>query len=152
MKLKAVVTSDMPNAVAGVLSSKKFALAFLDQVVGEVLGVEEPRERPAEFYVQKPDFTVNCGGFGVELRLTGVSREGRKAKQFHDALTKLHELAKDALQKAMAKAEMQEQVQLFCVIMLTADVETAPGSGTYSNVLEHEAEWVKAASEDASSD
>jgi len=150
MKLKAAMTDGMPGVIVEAMSSREFASSFLEQVVGEALGVEKPHLRPAEFYVQKPDFTINCGEFGVELRLTGVSREGRKAKQFHDALKALHELARNALQQAVNVKGLQYKVQLFCVMMLNGDVETSPGSGVYSNVLEHPAEWVESTSEDTS--
>lgn len=143
MRLETTVTEGIPNAVISAMASAEFAGKFLDEVVGEILGAKNPRERPAEYYVQKPDFTIGCGPCGVELRLTGVSRDGRKASQFHQALTRLHELARSALQEAVNTKGLQIKVQFFVAIMLDSAIETAPGSGKYSNILESEAEWVE---------
>lgn len=146
MKLKAAITDGAPEPVVAAMGSQVFANRFLNEVVAEILGVEDAAERPAEFYVQLPDRTVYTGiGFGVELRLTGVSRNGRKVSQFHKALAKLHQIASDKIAKAL-KGTACPQIQLFTVIMLDGDVETSPGSGVYSNVLEHPAEWVTATS------
>ncbi|MBI2475327.1 hypothetical protein HYV69_02780 [Candidatus Uhrbacteria bacterium] len=127
------------------MSSKRFAMSFLVDVVTEILGPQSAIERPAEFYVQWPDRTVYTeSGFGVELRLTGVSRYGRKASQFHKALAKLHDIAKNEIADALATSACGTRIQLYTVIMLDGDIETSPGSGVYSSVLEHEAEWVVA--------
>ncbi len=146
VKLKAVITDGAPKLVVAAMSSQVFANRFLNEVVAKILGAENALERPAEFYVQLPDRTIYTRGLGVELRLTGVSRNGRKASQFHKALAKLHEIAKDALSNAL-KGRTVYQIQLFTVLMLDGDIETSPGSGVYSNVLEHPAEWVTATQE-----
>ena len=100
-------------------------------------------KRPAEFYVQEPDRTVCVNGqIGVELRFTGVSRNGRKAAQFHKALNTLETLARQTISHVLTSGGSLMKVQLFCVLMLDGDVETAPGSGQYSDVLETEAIWV----------
>ena len=52
----------------------------------KILGAKDPASRPAEYYVQVPDETICVEGYGIEVRLTGVSRSGRKAAQFHAAL------------------------------------------------------------------
>lgn len=144
MKIKAVVTRGIPTAIETAMLSKELTEKLLSEVIGKALGVEDPLERPAEFYVQEPDYTICCGPFGVEIRLTGVTREGRKVAQFHKALERLHALARNTLQEALDMPSVdQMRVQLFCVIMLNGDVETAAGSGVYSNVLESKAEWVE---------
>ncbi|MBI1961502.1 MAG: hypothetical protein HYS45_02270 [Parcubacteria group bacterium] len=121
-------------------SSEGFARTFLENVLVGCLGAKDPAERPAEYYVQEPDPMVTVGVcLGVELRLTGISRGGRTAKQFHDALKALKDLAA----RTIAENLKVGRVQLFVVIMLDGDVETKPGSGQYSNVLESDAIWVE---------
>lgn len=148
MKLKAAITQGTPESVIEAMGSKKFALLFFKCVCAETLGATRPEARPAEYYVQVPDVTVNTGGYrGVELRLTGVSRAGRTPKQFHDALDVLHEIAGDMIRQALRSASEVNRhvnIQLFTVIMLDGDVEMTPGSGVYSNVLEMTPEWITA--------
>jgi len=147
MKLKAAITRGAPEAVVNALGSSEFARSFLVAVVEDQLGASKSIERPAEYYVQEPDYTVNIEGrFGVELRLTGVSRSNRKAAQFHRAIKKLNELANQTIAKALQASGSGVEVQLFCVLMLDGDVETAPGSGVYSNTLESDAVLVQAKS------
>ncbi len=143
MKLKAVITYGAPQAVVDAMTSRKFLLVYMDEVLSALLGVSNPQERPAEYYVQEPDRTINLGSLGVELRLTGVSRAGRKSSQFHRALQTLQTLAKASLQEALDGSGHRVGVQVFTVIMLDGEVETEPGSGKYSNTLESEAEWVR---------
>ena len=146
MKLEAVITRGVPDEVVDDLGGDGFAMDFLAMVVGDCLGVEHATQRPAEFCVQEPDRTVCVNGhFGVELRLTGVSRQGRSAKEFHDALKSLVDIAKEHIARNLKKG----RVQLFCVIMLDGDVETSPGSGVYSNTLESEAIWITTSSHSA---
>lgn len=144
VKLKAVITDGAPQPVEEALYSGEFAATFLVEVVQKLLGVTDAISRPAEFYVQHPDISIYAGDgrFGVELRLTGVSRNGRTPKQFHEALKHLHEIAKTKIKLALEKCGSDSCIQLFTVIMLDGDIETSPGSGVYSNVLEHPAEWV----------
>ncbi len=150
MKVKPVLTKGMPPEVVKAMSSSKFACWFLDDVVAGALGVTNPIGRPGEFYMQEPDFSVDTGGgWGVELRLTGVSRSGRKAKQFHEAVRRMHFGAKSFLEEALLSAGSSQQIHLFTVLMLDGDIETAPGSGAYSNVLESPAEWVHAVVEES---
>lgn len=142
MKLKAVVTQNVPECIMSAVGSPEFALAFLQGVVGGVFGVEDAAERPAEYYVQEPDRTICVGRAGVELRLTGVSRGARKTSVFHKALKALHDLAKERLQSAVNTLPGY-RVQLYTVLMLDGDIETAPGSGIYSCVVEHDPEWIE---------
>ncbi|MBI2051109.1 MAG: hypothetical protein HYT31_04920 [Parcubacteria group bacterium] len=140
MKVKAVISREAPMTLFAAFSSAAFARTFLQNVVSGCLGVKDPAERPAEYYVQEPDPMVAVGGYlGVELRLTGVSRNGRTAKQFHDALKTLKDLAARTITENLTAG----RVQLFVVIVLDGDVETKPGSGQYSNVLESDAIWVE---------
>ncbi len=142
MKLKAVITDSAPEALVEAFGGKDFALRFLTLIVGAHLDVLDPINRPAEYYVQEPDRTVCVGNkIGVELRFTGVSRNGRKAERFHKALAALVEIAKETIQSALGHDA--QEVQLFCVLMLDGDVETSPGSGKYSSVLESEPLWVR---------
>ena len=144
MKLKSAITKGTPKRVVDALGSTEFASAFFFQVCEEVLGAEDAASRPAEYYVQDPDVTICTGPFGIETRLTGVSRGNRKAAQFHKAIRVLHLLVKETVRDALRQeyTEGLVQIQVFTVIMIDGDIETAPGSGQYSNTLESEAEWV----------
>jgi hypothetical protein len=68
-----------------------------------------------------------------------VSRNGRKAKQFHDALKDLVRIVRGTIEAVLQPGQ---NCQIFCVIMLDGEVETSPGSGHYSNNLESTPEWV----------
>ena len=138
MKLKAAITKGAPESVVEAMGSVSFAMAFLREICVNILGAENVLIKPAEYYIQEPDVTVNIGGgIGVELRLTGVSRNGRTAKQFHHALNGLHDLATETIRQALVlEGGAPPSIQLFTVLMLDGDVETSPGSGVYSSVLE----------------
>ena len=147
MKLKAAITEGTPESVVKAMGSKEFAGAFIKTICADILGATNAIYQPGPYYVQKPDMTVQVLGgksFGVELRLTGVSRRGRTAKQFHDALNALHDLATGMIREALEPVDKSMKVQLFTVLMLDGDVETSPGSGFYSNVLEAPARWIEA--------
>ena len=146
MKLKAVVSSRAPEDLHEAFASQEFTALFMSQVLAECLGVENPHLRPAEFYVQRPDESVTIDDhLGVELRLTGVSRDGRKAALFHQALKALELLARQTIIQVLRdQGDSETEIQLFVVIMLDGDIETTPGSGIYSSVLENKACWVKA--------
>lgn len=143
MKIKAACIGT-PEGVATALSSTPFASAALKSVVGEALGVEDVLTRPAEYYVQLADEgpAPQEGMMGVEVRLSGVSRNGRTAKQFHVALKELERIVESVVEKAL---EYGKKCQIFCVIMIDGEVETAPGSGLFSNNLESAAKWVHGA-------
>jgi len=137
MKLKAAISSDAPGTLFEEFGSPRFANAFLQRVVGDVFGVPFPTLRPAEFYVQVPDRTIRVHDRnGVEVRLTGVSRTGRPAKAFHDALEKLEELVVERALFALQGCPDEDTVQIFIVMMLDGEIETVPGLGHYSSVLE----------------
>ena len=99
-------------------------------------------DRPAEFYLQIADTgpSARVGMMGVEVRLSGVSRQGRTAKQFHLALEKLVEVVVRFVTKSLP---VDKTCQVFCVIMLDGDIETSPGSGQYSANIESEPQWVR---------
>ncbi len=143
MKLKAAITEGADQAIIDAFGSQRFATEFLMEVAEGHLWVNSALRRPAAFYVQKPDVTVNVGGgFGVELRLTGASRSGRTPKQFHEAIQALYNLAVCTISGELAVSGSESRFQLFVVIMLDGQVETAPGSNRYSNVLESPETWV----------
>lgn len=141
MKIKAACIG-VPPLVVEALSGTEFASAALQEVVGEALGVKNVLNRPAEYYVQFADVgpAPKRGMMGVEVRLTGVSRNGRKAKQFHDALRALECIVERTVMKTLDRGK---KCQIFCVIMIDGDVETSPGSGNYSNNLESKPIWVR---------
>lgn len=140
MKIKACCIGT-PETVNAALSGTEFANKVLSIVIGGALGVENVLKRPAEYYVQNADVgpASREGMMGVEVRLTGASRDGRKAKQFHDALKDLVVIVKVAVGKALLPGQ---KCQVFCVIMLDGEIETQPGSGVYNSNLESIAEWV----------
>lgn len=146
MKFKAAYTDGVPPGLVKVLESGEFALTLLRQISAECLGAVKPEDRPAEYYVQTPDVTICANGvLGVEMRLTGVNRNGRAASVFHNALKRLDQVVSKAVSAALREAACDIPIQVFAVIMLDDDIETSPGSGVYSSNLESEAHWVKAA-------
>ena len=149
MKGKAVVSDGIDKAVLGALRTPQFAEEIIRKVMGGCLGAENPLERPAEYYVQFPDLTIQVkdGFYGVEFRLTGATRNDRTPAQFHKALKVEHEIVKTAVSDALKSLGAGVKVQMFVVIMLDGDIETKPGSGVYSNVIESDAEWVSAPEE-----
>ena len=141
MKLKAAISDGAPRPLIMAFGSKTFTGRFLTEVVGEAFGVQDPLNRPAEYYVQKPDITIQGGEvIGVEVRLTGVSRGTRPASTFHKALKALEQLVEETTRGSLPSGV---SAQVFVVIMIDDEVETAPGSGTYSSVLEAEPTWIK---------
>lgn len=145
-KIKAVVPgggSDESKGLSRVFGGAPFAREVLDLVVGGCLGVEDPLNRPAEYYVQVPDETVYAGGkFGVVVTMSGVSRDGRTPKQFHAALMKLVDIATAYIRTALTNCKSTSRVQLFCVIQIDGQIELVPGKGAYGNQLESEAIWI----------
>ena len=143
MKVKAVVpvvttaTGDKDQRLMNAFGSVEFAQRVLVGVIGECLGVERVLERPAEYYVQRPDQMVTLEGkpLGVVVTIGGASRDGRKAKQFHDGLGKLYGLVKETIEQLFALDETVN-VQFFCVIQLDGQIELTPGSGVYGTQLE----------------
>jgi len=71
----------------------------------------------------------------VVVTISGASRDGRKAKQFHDGLGKLYGLVKETIEQLFALDETVN-VQFFCVIQLDGQIELTPGSGVYGTQLE----------------
>ncbi len=146
MKIKACCLGT-PDAITLALSGTSFASEVLSKVVGEDLGVKNVLDRPAEYYLQMADIgpAPKEGVMGIEIRLTGASRDGRTPKQFHSALKSLVSISTSAVKQAMVDAEIRDRgCQVFCVIMLDGPVETSPNSGQYSCNLESSPEWVSA--------
>jgi len=145
MKIKPAVTKGIDSAVVVALDSPDFAGRVLEGVCHDCLGATNVLGRPAEYYVQELDQTVRVGNdYGVEVRLTGVSRNGRTPKQFHEALKRLVELYRKQIYDALVSAVSTQRVQLFVVIMIDGDVEVSPDSGQYSNALESDPVWISA--------
>ena len=144
MKVKAVVPVDstgdqnsVPQRLMDAFGGGAFAKRVLVDVVGGCLGVENVLDRPAEYYVQRPDEMVAIEGkpLGVVVTISGASRDGRKAKQFHAALTKLYGIVKETIEALFAIDEAAD-IQFFCVIQIDGQIELTPGSGTYGTQLE----------------
>jgi len=141
MKFKGVITNGAPSEIIDALRSEALARSILDEVMGKCLGAVNPTGRPGEYYVQMPDFTVNLGSIGVEVRLTGVSRGSRTPEQFERALTTMNTIVVDAVIAALREAVSKEKVQVFTCIMVDGDV---PANEQYSSILELPAVWVSA--------
>ncbi len=135
MKIKAACVGT-PDAVVRALSGKDFSRVVLLAVLGKVLGVSNVLNRPAEFYVQNAD-EGSSDVMGVEVRLTGASRDGRTSEQFRLALAELVRVTKEAIKDAL---KPDESCQVFGVIMVDGDVEISPGK--YGPNLESKPEWV----------
>ena len=146
MKGKAVLSRGIPKAVIDELNNQTFVCCFIEDIIKKQLGAKNPLERPAEYYVQEPDFIIQAVScyYAVEFRLTGVTRNGRTPSQLHRALNAMHLLVKETIRIALVDSTSEERIQMFCVLMLDGDIETRPGSGEYSTVLESDAEWISA--------
>ncbi|MEK7120695.1 MAG: hypothetical protein AAB840_01245 [Patescibacteria group bacterium] len=140
MKIKAACIGT-PKEVAKSLSGSKFAEEVLSKVIGEALGVKYVLNRPAEYYVQKTDVgpSPQENMMGVEVRLTGVSRDGRTPRQFHQAMDTLIAIVNKTVSETLPT---HMRCQTFCVIMIDGEIETSPGNGSFSSNLESEAYWV----------
>lgn len=139
MKAKAACIGT-PKGLVDYLSSTEFAAKLLTTVVGNALGVHDVLDRPSEYYLQNADEgpSASEGKMGVEVRLTGVSRNNRNSKQFKDASVILQTITKSAVKKHIPRGQ---RCQVFTVVMCDKEVEIA--SGTYTATIEHEAEWVE---------
>jgi hypothetical protein len=146
MKLKAAITDGAPDELIAAFGSLSFADSFLN-IVENTFGVTDPGLRPAEFYVQAPDRTIafHPEVFGVEVRLTGVSRGEREPEVFHDALKELERTVAEFIKDALVDAGLTAtRIQMFVVIMVDGDVPGVPGSNFYGSVLESTPRWVTA--------
>ncbi len=140
MKFKAVLVGNVPADLRNTISSVEFAKLLFNEIVGKVFGVPYPATRPAEYYMQQPDEGVSVhGSWGVIMNLTGVSRGNRPSKLFHEAIKRLHGPTAELVHKTVGEGN---QAQVFAAIMLDGDIETQPGSGQYSSVIESSAEWI----------
>ena len=141
MKIKAACIGT-PEAVVEALSSSKFARKVLSQVVRDALGVQNPLLKPSQYYVQNADVgpAAEGGVMGVEVRLTGASRKGRTAEQFHAALNALDRAVGETVFDVLTPGQ---ECEVFCVVMVDAEVEFPPRSGEYTNTLESAPRWVK---------
>lgn len=141
MKIKAACIGT-PKEVVDAFSSNPFVSTVLLRVVEKELGVMNVLSRPAEYYVQKADTgpAPKEGVMGVEVRLSGVSRNGRTPKQFHNALSELVHIVKFTIEQII---DCDDKCQIFCVIMIDGEVEVKPNSGVYSFNLESMPEQVR---------
>jgi hypothetical protein len=145
MKFKAVVVGPDDNIIVGDLMQKlgslDFATEVLQKVADKKLGFGNPLDRPAEAYLQLPDRGMSKE-IGVVMNLTGVSRDGREPKQFHEALQVLHDSTVSVIQEVMNRLEFTCGVQAWTTIMLDGPIPIDKDSGQYSSILESRAEWV----------
>lgn len=143
MKFKAAITSRVPDSVKEALGSPEFAKSVIDRVAEKALGAQNTANRPAEYYMQAPDITINTGRLGIEVRVTGVSREGRTAAQFERAIETLHWSYASTVKNTLIEIGSEESIQVFVVIMLDGDIDLpACCGGGWGSVMEHFAVWV----------
>ncbi len=140
-KLKAAVTgNDILNPLVAVLNGKEFCMKLMDRVLNRYFHVDDPAQRPAEYYVQFTDRTVEIvdGMYGVEVRLTGVSvTPARTDGDFHTALL----ATVDAYSLAIKQNVPQDvKVQLFVAIMVDGVVRNQ--AGVHVSVIESDPVWV----------
>jgi hypothetical protein len=145
MKIKATITADAPPLLFSAFASQAFARTAFE-IIGKHLHVEEIEARPAEFFVQVPDCSASMreGVWGVDLRLSNVSRGTREPKQFHKTVSELRNLGKTAIKAALPRGA---RAQLFVTLMLDAAIPVAPGAEGYSNLVERGPVWVEGALE-----
>ncbi len=126
-----------------------FYREFVTQVLGEILGVKDALSRPAAYYPQKPDEmdTVVDGMFGLVLQLTGVSRDGRTAKQFQDAYKLAAELVSHFVKSNIPRGT---RVQVMVQFALDGAAEcNANSPGTYTAIPDWAEFWVEGEYESA---
>ncbi len=131
MKFKPVLPSGNKEAF-NTLNSPEFEIALLTGVCDKIYGIKDVLERPAEFYVQKPDIRIREGEkvLGTEIRLTGVARNGRTVKQHHDALVETAKITSDFLARFGTR-------ETFSVLMLDGEIPLLDDPTRYSSVPEY---------------
>ena len=123
-KFKATATEHLPGNLAEYLSSTNFSRRLLKEVLGAELRVKNPLMRPAEHYMQRPDFSVAAeeNYWGVELALTKVSvLDGR---HFAGALDAMVRILREAIHEHVP---VGTHIQIYCVIATDVPV---PGRST----------------------
>ncbi len=75
---------------------------------------------------------------GVMVKVTGLVRNGRTPKRFHDTFTIFRGRVRKTIEDLIAIDEAAE-VPFTCAFDLDAEIETTPGSGQYGTRLEHSA-------------
>ena len=144
MKIKCVISRHAPKNLWHLLDDESADQWWADVARATMarLGVKNALECPAEFYVQDADTTkqLQPGVFGVELRLTGVSRGTRELPSFIQAVQELFGHLAVRIQEALAGST--DRVQLFVVEMVDKDVRSQDGS--WSQILEVPARWITA--------
>jgi len=140
MKIKAACTN-LTKELLEILSTQDFARLVLTRIYGECLGVENPCERPAEYYMQLPDICIPTSDKpGVEVRLTGAGASGRTSKQFQEALNMLGKIFADTIHRHLKSSNSNERIQLFIAIMVDTPVEISNGYRT--NIPESKPIWI----------
>ncbi len=129
------------DAVANSLSSPAFSDSALTTVIGNTFNVQDVLMRPAEYCVLNAlrGPSSQPGVMGVQVCLTGVNRNGRASKKLHESLKVLVQVVKEAMLNGLLPGQ---RCQMFCVVELDAEIETAPDSGVYSRYLESAPVWV----------
>lgn len=139
MKIKAVVSRKAPKAVHDATDDDAWCAEMLVATLTP-LGVTDALDRPSEFYVQDNDVAkqLKAGVFGVEVRLSGVSRLKRKSEQFTKAVKVLFAQYAQCIAGALDGTDVR--VQLFVSEMINGDVQGE--DGTWSPILEVPAQWI----------
>ena len=129
-----------------IIEKPTWANRLLREVCGKCLGVDNPTGRPAEFRVEMPNYTIPTGrldeiGFAITLREVTVG--SRSLSQLHKAQKTLQQLMVGVVNAAYNDTENPIRIQIFASIELDEPVETAPGSGQRSRLLESDPEWIE---------
>lgn len=122
MKLKAVVSRNLPPELLEALNSSEVADTFRDIVV-EYLNVRPSDFGPATHYVQETDMVVpmSNGQTGIEIMLSKVSLSPRRSAQsFRDTLEAFKKFYIALIQRHLPEGE---KTQLFCVLALDGPVK-----------------------------
>jgi hypothetical protein len=121
-------------------ASPQYATRFINDVVGDIFGITNARECPAEYPVEFPTRAVHTGEMGVLVCLSEVSRKKgeRSVMTFHRALATLQDLAVATTRGC----DLASKVQVRALMILDAKIAIAPGSKVRSSIIESPAVWV----------
>jgi len=122
MKLKAVATHSLPDALLLALDSTEVADAFI-RIVTEHLHVAPGSAGPATHYVQKTDYAIptSDGRMGVEVTLSKVSvNDNRARNDFKRALEALQKFYIGLIEHHL---DANQEAQLFILLALDQPIK-----------------------------
>ncbi|USN53340.1 MAG: hypothetical protein H6760_04205 [Candidatus Nomurabacteria bacterium] len=142
MRLQITVTNDVDvDVIHRVLKSPAFANKLFHEIVGTLF--PEQTVGPAEFMIEEPVRALGCvpeTPLGIRLTLLEVRQDRIPVKTFHQLVAKMTELLGTALTAYLGPRA--GHVQTCSFLMLDRAIETTPGSGILSTVINSEPRWV----------